>query len=148
MAAAVAREHNLVLLDGGSKMLEVSRFGPLLAQNSVFVVHDWEDETFEAGFERALDDMVPRPVLSLPPVSIPPLGSSGAQLTSNRLSPTGSEPYELTDDLRPTGLRQRVLGDGRAAGVTLASLCTFRRRLNHVSAQRFSSHQSSSSSEA
>ena len=77
VAAAVAREHNLVLLDGGSKMLEVSRFGPLLAQNSVFVIHDWEDETFEAGFERALDDMVPCLAISLPPSLSPSLPSFG-----------------------------------------------------------------------
>jgi hypothetical protein len=39
----------------------VARFGQLLSKDSVFVIHDWEDETFEPGFERALDDMVRDP---------------------------------------------------------------------------------------
>ena len=38
-----------VLFDGGSKMLEVARFGRHISKNSVFLIHDWEDETFEAG---------------------------------------------------------------------------------------------------
>ena len=39
----------------------MARFGRLMAADSVFVIHDWEDETFEPGFERALDDMVRAP---------------------------------------------------------------------------------------
>eukprot|EP00960_Hanusia_phi_P022629 669003-Hanusia_phi.AAC.1 len=46
---SVSRENNLVLFDGGSKMLEVARFGSKLAKTSLFLIHDWEDETFEAG---------------------------------------------------------------------------------------------------
>jgi hypothetical protein len=30
-------------------MLEVARFGRHISKNSVFLIHDWEDETFEAG---------------------------------------------------------------------------------------------------
>mmetsp|Transcript_18427 Transcript_18427/g.60507 ORF Transcript_18427/g.60507 Transcript_18427/m.60507 type:complete len:88 (-) Transcript_18427:367-630(-) len=52
---SVSRENNLVLFDGGSKMLEVARFGSKLAKSSLFLIHDWEDETFEAGFSGALE---------------------------------------------------------------------------------------------
>jgi len=54
---SISREHNLILFDGGSKMLEIARFRSHISKNSVFLIHDWEDESFEAGFERALDDL-------------------------------------------------------------------------------------------
>jgi len=54
---SVSRENNLVLFDGGSKMLEVARFGSKLAKTSLFLIHDWEDETFEAGFSGALEEI-------------------------------------------------------------------------------------------
>ena len=43
-----------------------------MSKNSVFVIHDWEDETFEPGFERALDDMVRRVFLCVVSVGLLP----------------------------------------------------------------------------
>ena len=80
---SVSRENNLVLFDGGSKMLEVARFGGKLAKSSIFLIHDWEDETFEAGGSSGKHLLVV--TRKLPQVSQEHLNGSGSKASMRSL---------------------------------------------------------------